>query len=67
MNESLLPSKHKILSIILLSRLTPYAEEIVGDQQCGFRGIRKTTDHILCIRQIFKTKWESNETVYQLF
>jgi hypothetical protein len=26
----------KILSNILLSRLTPYAEEIIGDHQCGF-------------------------------
>jgi len=30
----------------LLSRLTPYAEEIIGDHQCGFRRNRSTTDHI---------------------
>jgi hypothetical protein len=33
---SLLPTTYKILSNILLSRLIPYAEEIIGDQQCGF-------------------------------
>ena len=33
---SLLPTTYKILSNTLLSRLTPYAEEIVGDHQCGF-------------------------------
>jgi len=33
---SLLPTVYKILSHILLSRLTPDAEEIVGNQQCGF-------------------------------
>ena len=33
---SLLPSTYKILSNILLSRLIPYAEEIIGDHQCGF-------------------------------
>jgi hypothetical protein len=33
----LFPTMHKILSNILLSRLTPYAEEITGDQQCGFQ------------------------------
>jgi len=27
---------YKILSNILLSRITPYAEEITGDHQCGF-------------------------------
>jgi hypothetical protein len=33
---SLLPTTYKILFNILLSRLIPYAEEIVGDHQCGF-------------------------------
>ena len=33
---SLLPRMYKILSNILLSRLTPYAEEIIGEHQCGF-------------------------------
>ena len=34
---SLLPTTCKILSSILLSRLIPCAEEIMGDHQCGFR------------------------------
>ena len=33
---SLLPTMHKIVSNILLSRLTPYAEEIIGYCECGF-------------------------------
>ena len=33
---SLLPTTYKILSYILLSRLVPYAKEIIGDHQCGF-------------------------------
>jgi len=33
---SLLSTSYKILSNILLSRLIPYAEEIVGDSQRGF-------------------------------
>jgi len=33
---SRLPTTYKILSNILLSRFTPYAEEIIGDHQCGF-------------------------------
>jgi len=33
---SLLPTMYKILSNILLSMLIPYAEEIIGDHQCGF-------------------------------
>jgi hypothetical protein len=55
---SLLPTTYKILSNILLLRLIPYAEEIIGDHQCGFRRNRSTTDHIFSIRQILQKKWE---------
>ena len=44
---SLLPTTYKILSNILLSRISPYTEEIIGDLQCGFRRNRSTTDHVL--------------------
>ena len=33
---SLLPTTYRILFSILLSRLIPYAEEVIGDHQCGF-------------------------------
>jgi hypothetical protein len=33
---SLLSTTYKILSNILMSRLTPCAEKIIGDHQCGF-------------------------------
>ena len=55
---SLLPTTYEILSNILLSRLIPYAEEVIGDHQCGFRSNKSTTDHIFCIRQILEKKWE---------
>jgi len=47
---------YKILSNILLSRLTPYAEEITGDRRCGYWGNRSTADHVFCIRQILEKK-----------
>jgi hypothetical protein len=34
---SLLPTLYKIVSNILLSRLSPYVDEIIGDHKCGFR------------------------------
>jgi hypothetical protein len=43
---SLLSTLYKILSNILLTRVTPYTEEITGDHQCGFRRNRSTTDHM---------------------
>jgi hypothetical protein len=46
---SLLPAMYKILSSVLLSRLIRYAEEIIGDHQCGFRRNKSTNDHMFCI------------------
>jgi hypothetical protein len=52
---------------ILLSRLTPYAEESFGDRHCEFLHNRSTTDHIFCIHKLLGKKWEYNEAVHQLF
>ena len=64
---SLLSTTYKILSNILLSKLTPYAEEIIGYHQGGFRLNRSTTDHIFCIPEILDLKWEYNEAMHQFF
>ncbi|KAJ4427635.1 hypothetical protein ANN_25283 [Periplaneta americana] len=64
---SLLLTSYKILSNILLRRLTPYVDEIIGDHQCGFRRNRSTIDQIFCIRQIMEKKWEYKGTVHQSF
>jgi hypothetical protein len=64
---SLLPTSYKILSNILLCRLIPYADEIIGDHQCGFRRNRSMTDQIFYICKILEKKWEYNGTVHQLF
>jgi hypothetical protein len=60
-------TSYNILSNILLSRLTPYVDEIIGDHQCGFRRNRSTTNKIFCIRQILEKKWVYNGTVHKLF
>jgi hypothetical protein len=64
---SILSDTYKILSYILLSRLTPNTEEINGDHQCGFGCHRSTADHIFCIHQILQKKLEYNQVVPQLF
>jgi len=64
---SLLPTTYKILPNILLSRLIPYAKEIVWDHQFGFRRNRSTIHHAFCIRQMLEKKWEYNEEVHYLF
>jgi hypothetical protein len=62
---SLLSTSYIILSNILLSRLSPYIDEIIGGHQCGFRRNRSTTDQIFCIRQILAKS--GNEIVHKLF
>jgi hypothetical protein len=62
-----LSTAYKILSKNVLSRLTPHAEEITGDHECGFRYDRSTTDHIFCTHQILEKKWDYNEAVHQLY
>jgi hypothetical protein len=52
---------------LLLARLTPYADKVIGDHQCGFWRNRSMTDQIFCIRQILEKMWEYNGTVHQLF
>jgi hypothetical protein len=64
---TLLSTAYKLLSNILLVRLTPYVNEIIGDHQRGFHRNRSTPDQIFYIRQILEKKWEYNGTVNQLF
>jgi hypothetical protein len=47
--------------------LIPYADEIIADDECGFRRNRSTTGQIFYIRQIQEIKWQYNDTVQQPF
>jgi hypothetical protein len=49
---SLLSTSYKILFNFLLSWITPNANEIIGDFQCGFPHNRSNTDQILCLADI---------------
>ena len=62
-----MPTTYKTVLNILLSRPTPYAEEIIVDRQCVFPLNMSTTDRIACIRQIHQKKREYNKAVNQLF
>ena len=61
-----LTTTYKMLPNILLSRLTPHAEEMWRDHHCGFRRSRSATDHTFCIRQIVEKKLEHKTTAHQL-
>jgi hypothetical protein len=55
---SLLSTSYKILSNILLSKLSPYVDEIIWDHQCGFRRNRSIANQIFCISQTLEKKLE---------
>jgi hypothetical protein len=64
---SLLQTTYKILSNILLSRLTPYAEENTGNISVE----HDVTGKLLIIYSAFikylKKEWEYNKAMHQLF
>jgi hypothetical protein len=60
---SLSSTSYKILSNILLCRLTPYVDEIVRDNQCGFDVI----DQLLIRYFAFVTYWRKNGSTMGLY
>jgi hypothetical protein len=46
-----LSTAYKLLSSILLSRLTTYANEIIGDHPCGYRRISSTIAFVKYLRK----------------
>jgi len=57
---SLLSITYESIYNILLSKLIPYAKDIIGYRQYG------CLRNILCIRQTLEKKWEYNEAVLRL-
>ena len=57
----------KILSQIILQRLFDALEEIIRDQQMGFRKTRSCTDHIVTLRIIAEGSLEWNSSLYITF
>jgi hypothetical protein len=64
-----LSTTSKISFNILLARLIPYVNQVIGDHLCGFRRNRSTMDQIFYIRQILEkkwAKWDGTSTIYIL-
>lgn len=58
---------YKVFSNVLLQYLTPYAEEILDEVQCGFRQSRGTVDQIFVVRQTMEKCYEHNTDLHMLF
>ncbi|KAL4103343.1 hypothetical protein QTP88_018720 [Uroleucon formosanum] len=64
---SLLDTCYKILSTLLLERITPYAEGIIGRYHCGFIKGKSTIDHIFTLRQTMEKYYEFDMDLYMIF
>jgi hypothetical protein len=64
---SLLSTSYIILSNILLSRLIPCVDEIIGIISVSFDIIYELVIRFFCICQILEKKWECSEIVHHLF
>jgi sorting nexin-29 len=62
---SLLSTSFKILSNILLSRLTPYVDEIIGNHQCGFRHNRSDILHSSDTGEEMGVQWDYTSAIYR--
>jgi sorting nexin-29 len=64
---SLLNTAYKVLSTILFARISTFAENIIGNYQCGFRKNRSTTNKIFTLRQILEKAKEFDSETHNLF
>lgn len=64
---TLLNTAYKVLAWILYRKLTPYADSVVGEYQCGFRKDRSTADQIFNVRLILQRGREFNIHTHHLF
>jgi len=64
---SLLNVPGKIYTKILQERLQRYMEEVVAEEQAGFRRGRGTIDQIFVIRQLTEKYFDKNRTLYNNF
>ncbi|CAH2084447.1 unnamed protein product [Euphydryas editha] len=64
---SLLSVAYKVFSGVVYRRLRSYAEEILGEYQCGIRPNRSTIDQIHLMRQTMEKAYEFNINLHHLF
>ena len=58
---------YKILWNIILGKIKPYIENVMGDYQNGLRDVRSVIDNIFASKIINEKLWECNWSVQYLF
>jgi len=64
---SLLDTSYKVSSNVLLNKLKPNGDEMVGEYQGGFRRGKSTVDQIHIIKQAMEKCYEYNQELFMLF
>ena len=64
---SLISRPSKVMLKIILNRLQPQAEEIIAEEQAGFRAGRSTTEQILNLRMLCKKYLQHQQNLYHVF
>ena len=64
---SLISHPSKVMLKILLNRLKPQAEEIIAEEQAGFRTGRSTTEQIFNLRVLMEKYQEHQQDLYHVF
>ncbi|KAL4123073.1 hypothetical protein QTP88_015305 [Uroleucon formosanum] len=63
----LLDTCYKVYTSLILERINPYVNEIVGEYQSGFRKGKSTLDHIFTLRQIMAKFYEFDKELHLIF
>ena len=57
----------KVMLKIILNRLKPQAEEIIAEEQAGFRARRSTTEQIFNLRILCEKYLQNQQNLYHVF
>ena len=64
---SLISHPSKVMLKIILNRLQPQAEEIIAEEQAGFRAGRSTTEQIFSLRILCEKYLQHQQNLYHVF
>ena len=64
---SLISHSGKVMLKVILNRLKPQAEEIIAEEQAGFRAGRSTTEQIFNLRILCEKYLQHQQNLYHVF
>ena len=64
---SLISHSSKVMLKVILNRLKPQAEEIIAEEQAGFRARRSTTEQILNLRILCEKYLQHQQNLYHVY